>query len=114
MSRVNKLTPQELATLSPELLAIYQSEAFGRLCSIRRRLATALTATMCTFYFGLLLIVAFLPRVVAIRVMPTTTLGIPLSFVVIVASVVLTAIYVRSANRTLDRLKNQALREVVE
>ena len=63
----------------------------------RWRVALALTVAMVFLYFGFVLLVAYGRRVLAIQVVPGLTLGILLGAMVIVASWVLTWIYVRWA-----------------
>ena len=68
----------------------------------RWRIALALTAGMVLVYFGFIALVAFGRSVLAIEVMPGLSLGILLGALVIVASWVLTWVYVRWANTVYD------------
>jgi uncharacterized membrane protein (DUF485 family) len=63
----------------------------------RWRVALWLTAAMVFLYFGFVLLVAYGRELLAIEVVPGLTLGILLGALVIVASWVLTWIYVRWA-----------------
>ena len=68
----------------------------------RWRVALALTAGMVVIYFGFVLLVAYGRGLLAIPVVPGLTLGILLGALVIVASWVLTWIYVRWAATRYD------------
>jgi uncharacterized membrane protein (DUF485 family) len=68
----------------------------------RWRIALALTAGMVMVYFGFIALVAFGRPVLAIQVTPGLSLGILLGALVIVASWVLTWVYVRWANSVYD------------
>lgn len=78
----------------------------------RWRVAITLTILMVAIYFGFILLIAFDKPLVGSLVAPGLSLGILLGALVIVASWVLTLIYVRWANRhydpALDRLKREA------
>lgn len=68
----------------------------------RWRIALALTSAMVLVYFGFIALVAFGRSVLAIQVTRGLSLGILLGALVIVASWVLTWVYVRWANRVYD------------
>jgi uncharacterized membrane protein (DUF485 family) len=68
----------------------------------RWRIALALTTAMVLMYFGFIALVAFGRPVLAIQITPGLSLGILLGALVIVASWVLTWVYVRWANRVYD------------
>jgi uncharacterized membrane protein (DUF485 family) len=68
----------------------------------RWRMALSLTGAMILLYFGFIALVALGRPIMAITVMPGLTLGILLGAVVIVASWLLTWIYVRWANTHYD------------
>ncbi len=68
----------------------------------RWRIALALTSAMVLMYFGFIALVAFGRSVLAIQITPGLSLGILLGALVIVASWVLTWVYVRWANRVYD------------
>ena len=63
----------------------------------RWRVALTLTVAMVLLYFGFILLVAYGRRLLAIQVVPGLTLGILLGALVIVASWILTWVYVRWA-----------------
>jgi uncharacterized membrane protein (DUF485 family) len=68
----------------------------------RWRMALTLTGATVLLYFGFIALVAFGRSVLAIQVTPGLSLGILLGAVVIVASWILTWIYVRWANTVYD------------
>jgi uncharacterized membrane protein (DUF485 family) len=68
----------------------------------RWRIALGLTSGMVLMYFGFIALVAFGRPVLAIQVTPGLSLGILLGALVIVASWVLTWVYVRWANNVYD------------
>ncbi|HEV8178280.1 MAG TPA: DUF485 domain-containing protein [Gemmatimonadales bacterium] len=68
----------------------------------RRRMALTLTGATVLLYFGFIALVAFGRSVLAIQLIPGLSLGILLGALVIVASWVLTWIYVRWANAVYD------------
>jgi uncharacterized membrane protein (DUF485 family) len=70
--------------------------------TVRWRMALALTSAMVLMYFGFIALVAFGRPVLAIQLTPGLSLGILLGALVIVASWVLTWVYVRWANRVYD------------
>jgi uncharacterized membrane protein (DUF485 family) len=63
----------------------------------RWRVALTLTAAMVFIYFGFVLLVAYGRELLGIQVVPGLTLGILLGALVIVASWILTWVYVRWA-----------------
>jgi uncharacterized membrane protein (DUF485 family) len=76
----------------------------------RWRVAIGLTVTMVTLYFGFILLIAYAKPVLARRIAPGLSLGILLGALVIVASWILTWVYVRWANTHYDTQLGQ-LRE---
>jgi uncharacterized membrane protein (DUF485 family) len=68
----------------------------------RWRVALGLTGAMVLLYFGFISLVAFGRSLLAIQVIPGLSLGILLGALVIVASWVLTWVYVRWANNVYD------------
>jgi uncharacterized membrane protein (DUF485 family) len=68
----------------------------------RWRMALGLTGAMVLLYFGFIALVAFGRPLLAIQLAPGLSLGIVLGAFVIVASWVLTWIYVRWANNVYD------------
>jgi uncharacterized membrane protein (DUF485 family) len=68
----------------------------------RWRIAIALTGAIVLIYFGFILLIAYRRDVLASLVAPGLSLGILLGALVIVASWLLTWLYVRWANTTYD------------
>lgn len=68
----------------------------------RWRMALTLTGAMVLLYFGFITLVAFGRPLLAIQVVPGLSLGILLGALVIVASWLLTWVYVRWANNIYD------------
>jgi uncharacterized membrane protein (DUF485 family) len=74
-----------------------------RLVRRRARFGWALSACMLAIYFGYILLIAFRRDILALPIGEgVTTLGIPVGLGVILSGIVLTAIYVRRANRVYD------------
>ena len=84
---------------------ILRDPAFLELERKRNRLGHTLTVITLVIYFGFILMVAFSPKTLALPLYGlTTTLGLPLGAAIIVASIVMTGIYVRRANSVFDGL----------
>jgi uncharacterized membrane protein (DUF485 family) len=80
---------------------------------VRRRssLGWSLSLIMLVIYFGFILLVAYAPKFLGIRLGDgVTTIGIPIGLFVIVSAFVLTGIYVSKANSQYDAL----IRRIVE
>jgi uncharacterized membrane protein (DUF485 family) len=77
-------------------------KALRDLDAARWRVALTLTAVMVLLYFGFILLVAYGGELLGIQVVPGLTLGILLGALVIVASWVLTWVYVRWAAKHYD------------
>jgi uncharacterized membrane protein (DUF485 family) len=73
------------------------------LSRLRWRIAIALGAVMVVVYFGFVLLIAFDKALMAQLLLPGLSLGVLLGAVVIVATWVVTWIYVRWANSHMDR-----------
>ena len=92
--------------------AIAASPRFASLVRERSRFGWMLTGVTLVIYFGFILLIAFVPALLAQPLGGgTTTLGIPLGIGVIVAGIVLTGIYVRRANRRFDQLTREIRHE---
>lgn len=90
--------------------------AFRELERRRNRLGWTLAAITLVIYYGFILLVAFSPATLATRLDGmTTTLGLPLGAGIIVASIVMTGIYVYRANSVFDplvrKIKENAAKE---
>lgn len=68
----------------------------------RTRVALSLTAGVVLIYFGFIGLVAYGPHILAVVVIPGLTVGILLGALVIIASWLLTWVYVRWANTHYD------------
>jgi uncharacterized membrane protein (DUF485 family) len=97
---------------SERLMRIAEDPRYRRLLHRRGRFERLLTATILIAYFGYVLLIAFdkplLARPIAGGV---TSLGIPLGVGIILLSILLTAIYVRRANREFDKLLDEIRRD---
>jgi uncharacterized membrane protein (DUF485 family) len=83
---------------------------FDDLVTKRSRFAWVLSAAILGIYFGFILIIAFVPKLLAVPIgAGVTTLGIPVGLLVIVSAFVLTGVYVRRANVEFDYLTRQIL-----
>jgi uncharacterized membrane protein (DUF485 family) len=92
---------------------IESNPKYRELVRARDTLAWTLTILVLIIYFGFILLVAFAPGfltrpIAAGSVIP---LGIPIGVGVILASVILTSIYVTRANNTFDPLIRQIIQE---
>jgi uncharacterized membrane protein (DUF485 family) len=79
-----------------------REQRLQQLAKTRWNVAITLTVIMIVVYFGFVLLIAYDKPLLATVVTPGLTLGILLGAVVIVASWLLTWIYVRWANRGYD------------
>ena len=86
---------------------------FHRLVSMRSRYSIVMTALVMLVYYGYILLVAFDKEWLATKVGSgmVTSIGIPLGVGVIVATIVLTNIYVRRANTVFDPLNAEIIKE---
>jgi uncharacterized membrane protein (DUF485 family) len=84
---------------------IVSNPQYMELKAKRSRFGWTLTLAMMIVYYGFILLVAFDKPFLAQRLgSGVMTLGVPLGFFVIVFTIVVTAIYVRRANREFDVL----------
>lgn len=77
---------------------------FKDLVARKNRISIVLTVLTLIIYYGFIFLVAFRKSVFGIKITPNITLGIPIGIGVIVASWLLTGIYVRWANTRYDTL----------
>lgn len=90
---------------------IARDPKYQELKTKRSRFGSWLALAMMIVYYGFILLVAFDKPFLATRLGDgVTTIGIPLGFGVIVFTVVITAIYVRRANREYDALTEQIVK----
>jgi uncharacterized membrane protein (DUF485 family) len=82
--------------------------SYQKLKAQRTRFGALLTVAMLIVYYGFILLVAFDKQLLAQRLGDgVTTLGMPIGLGVIVFTVVITAAYVRRANREFDALTEE-------
>ena len=86
---------------------------YHRLISMRSSYSIVMTILVMLVYYGYILLVAFNKEGLATKLGEgmVTSIGIPLGVGVIVATIVLTNIYVRRANGEFDRLNQEILKE---
>lgn len=83
--------------------------------SRRSRFGWWLTAAMMLVYYGFIVLVAFDKPFLAQKLgAGVMTVGIPIGFGVIVFTVLITAFYVRRANREFDDLAEQVQKAVIK
>ncbi|MCL1861762.1 MAG: DUF485 domain-containing protein [Proteobacteria bacterium] len=95
---------------------IQQNPQYQRLIKTRSALGWWLTVLVCLAYYGFILVVAFDKSLFATPIAEgwITTWGIPAGFGVILLTIVVTAIYVRKANRGFDRMVEEILEKEVQ
>ena len=90
---------------------IKQDPNYQELVRRRSTLGWTLSLIMLVIYFGFILLVAYAPNFLGIRLgTGVTTIGIPIGLFVIISAFVLTGIYVSIANSKYDAL----IRRIVE
>ena len=90
---------------------ILNNPSYQELKAKRSRFGWWLTLAMMGVYYGFILLVAFDKPFLATRLgAGVTTVGIPIGLGVIVFTIVITAIYVRRANREYDALTEQVVK----
>ncbi len=99
----------------PESLAgkIERNPKYHQLIKERDSLAWTLSGCVLVIYFGFILLVAFAPGFLSQKISSTSVIpvGMLIGVGVIVASVILTGIYVRRANNTFDPLIREIIQE---
>ena len=89
---------------------VKQDPRFDDLVTKRSHFAWVLSGAILCIYFGFILIIAFVPKLLAVPIgAGVTTVGIPVGLLVIVSAFVLTGVYVRRANAEFDSLTRQIL-----
>jgi uncharacterized membrane protein (DUF485 family) len=87
---------------------------FQELVRTRSGFAWTLAAAMLAIYLGFILLVAFAPGLMAVKIGGgVTSLGIVLGLVVIVSAFLLTGLYVQRANSRFDDLTRDLTKEIV-
>jgi uncharacterized membrane protein (DUF485 family) len=96
--------------------SIQNNPKYHQLIRQRNVLAWTLTLLVCILYFGFILLVAFAPEFLTqpISASSVVPLGMPIGVGVILASVLLTGIYVYRANTSFDPLIAEIMREAGE
>ena len=86
---------------------------YHRLVGMRSRFSIVMTLLVMLIYYGYILLVAFNKEWLAGKLGEgmVTSIGIPLGVGVIVATIILTNIYVRRANGTFDPLNAEIIQE---
>jgi len=87
---------------------ILNDPKYKELVSKRTRFAWTLSIAMLVVYYGFILVIAFDPGLLGVKLGDgVTTWGIPVGIGIIVYAFVLTAIYVKRANTEFDDLSRQ-------
>ncbi|OLR94280.1 DUF485 domain-containing protein [Actinokineospora bangkokensis] len=92
------------AAAGPDLAALRDTPAFTALRSRFRRFAFPMTALFLAWYLGYVLLAAFAPQVMAIRVAGAVTVGLLLGLAQFASTLAITLGYARWARRRLDPL----------
>jgi uncharacterized membrane protein (DUF485 family) len=79
---------------------------YQKLVSERKSFGWTLAIITLVIYYGYIAIVAFAPSIIAVKVSGDITVGIILGVAIILASILLTGIYVLRANSEYDDLTN--------
>ena len=88
------------------LSRIERDPNYLKLVSERKSLGWTLAVITLVMYYGYIAIVAFAPSVIAVPLFGSITVGIVLGVAIILASILLTGIYVLRANSEYDDLTN--------
>ncbi len=87
---------------------VAQHPSYQKLKAQRTRFGVLLTVAMMVVYYGFILLVAFDKQLLAQRLGDgVTTVGMPIGLAVILFTVIITAVYVRRANREFDALTEE-------
>ena len=93
---------------------VLRDARYQQLKSRRTRFGAWLTVAMLVVYYGFILLVAFGKEFLATRLgTGVTTIGMPIGLAVIVFTILITALYVRRANKEYDALTEQITREAL-
>lgn len=94
---------------------VLSNPKYHELVKTRSKFAYTLSALMLLIYYGFIMIIAFAPDILRIKLAAglTTSIGIPIGLGVIVSAFILTGIYVQRANGEFDRITNELKREVL-
>jgi uncharacterized membrane protein (DUF485 family) len=83
---------------------------YTNLVSERKSLGWTLAIITLVMYYGYIAIVAFAPGLIAVPLFGSITVGIVLGVAIILASILLTGLYVMRANSKYDELTNAIVR----
>lgn len=87
-------------------------EKFRRLVVNRWKVSLTLTAIMMLAYFGFILVLAYAPHLLSVKIGEHMTLGIPVGIFIIVLAFILTGIYVFWSNSYYDRSVQEILQSM--
>jgi uncharacterized membrane protein (DUF485 family) len=110
---IHKMSKKE-APMSEQISSKIQIHPkYHELVKQRDSLAWTLSAIVCVMYFGFILMIAFAGDFLTSPVSADSVIpiGMPIGVAVILASCVLTGIYVFKANNTFDPLTEEIIRE---
>ncbi|MBI4756351.1 MAG: DUF485 domain-containing protein [Betaproteobacteria bacterium] len=86
---------------------------FKELVSKRASFSSTMTVLVMLAYYGYILLIAFDKEFLAQKIgAGVTSVGIPLGVGVILFTIILTALYVRRANKEFDALNEEVVKEV--
>ena len=85
---------------------------YKKLVAERKSFSWTLAIITLVVYYGFIAIVAFAPGVISVKVAGDITLGIIIGVAIILASIVLTGLYVLRANSQYDDLTSAIVRAV--
>jgi uncharacterized membrane protein (DUF485 family) len=97
--------------VNPAVNRIENDPVYRELVRKRSTFAWSLTALMLVIYYGFIFAIAYAPKFLGTPISEgsVTTIGFPIGIAVIIASIVLTAVYVWRANGEFDDLTKQLI-----
>ena len=99
----------------PVVARIQRHPKYQELRRKRNLLGLSLTVAMLAVYYGFIALIAFdKPFLAQPLGAGVTSLGVPIGMGVIVFTVIVTAVYVRRANREFDQLTRELLKETAK
>ncbi len=87
-------------------------EKFRKLVAGKWKASLTLTAIMMAAYFGFILVLAYAPHLLAVKIGEHMTLGIPIGIMIIVLAIFLTGVYVFWANSSYDKSVQEVLKSM--
>jgi uncharacterized membrane protein (DUF485 family) len=88
------------------LKRIEKDPNYAKLVSERKSFGWTLAIVTLVMYYGYIALIAFVPSVISAKIAGSITIGIILGVAIIIASILLTGIYVIRANAQYDDLTN--------